>query len=167
MASGYKIEKEIKDIGGHIKEVIKVYDEQGKEVKRTIIPLKEEFYPQDLLQVLIGAAILAIPVGFTEETWSLGELLPFVNVMAFMLVSLAFIALFVYYHYYRDSFREHWDEFIKRVLFTYMVAFLVVALLLALIQRTPWSTDWMLALKRVVLVAFPASMSGAIADTIK
>jgi uncharacterized membrane protein len=167
MATDYKIRKEIKNIGGHIKEVISVYDSEGKVIKRTIIPLKEEFYPQDVLQVMIGAAILAIPVGFTEETWRLGETLPLNNVIMLMMLSIAFIAFFSYYHYYRDSFKEHRNEFFKRVVFTYLVAIIVVALLLNLIQKTPWMADWQLAFKRVVLVAFPASMSGAIADTIK
>ena len=127
-----------------------------------------EFHPRDLLQVIVGASILAIPVGLTEETWRLGETLPFFNIIVFMLVSLLFISAFVYYNYYKiHGLKEHHTKFLKRVLLTYVFSFLVVALLLSLIQKTPWTTDWILALKRVVIVTFPASMSAAVADMIK
>ena len=55
----------------------------------------------------------------------------------------------------------------KRACSTYFISFMVVALLLTLIQRTPWNTDWIIAFKRVVIVTFPASMSAAVADVIK
>jgi len=126
-----------------------------------------EFHLKDVLQVIIGASILAIPVGFTEETWKLGESLPLLNVMGFLILSLLFISIFVYYNYYINHLEKHWDEFIKRALATYMFSFIVVAVVLTLIQRTPWSTDWILAFKRIVLVTFPASMSASVADMIK
>jgi len=127
-----------------------------------------EFNIKDVLQVMIGASILAIPVGFTEETWKLGESLPLLNVIGFLILSLLFIAIFVYYnYYYTEHLKKHWDEFIKRVFSTYIFSFIVVAIVLTLIQRTPWSTNWILAFKRIVLVTFPASMSAAVADMIK
>ncbi|MBW2994977.1 DUF2391 family protein [Candidatus Woesearchaeota archaeon] len=126
-----------------------------------------EFHPRDFLQVVIGAGILAIPVGFTQEVWDLAEALPFLNVLGFLIVSVLFIAMFTLYHYHRKHLAKNFDHFIERVFFTYIVAFLVVAVLLALIGKTPWITDTALAFKRVTLVTFPASMSGAIADTLK
>jgi hypothetical protein len=36
-----------------------------------------------------------------------------------------------------------------------------------IVQRCPWQTDFMVAIKRVLIVAFPASMSAAISDTLK
>jgi uncharacterized membrane protein len=126
-----------------------------------------EFRPRDVMQIIVGSAILAVPVGFTEETWKLGESLPILNVVVLLVLSLLFISLFVYYNYYRNKMKEHWDEFAKRVLSTYLVAAVVVALLLTIIQRAPWTADTALALKRIVIVAFPSSMSAAVADTIK
>jgi uncharacterized membrane protein len=126
-----------------------------------------EFRSRDLMQVIIGSAILAVPVGFTEETWKLGESLPIANIIGLLALSLLFISLFTYYHYYRHHIKSQWDEFIKRVLSTYIVSFIVVAALLTLIQRTPWATNAVLAFKRIVIVAFPSSMSAAVADTIK
>lgn len=127
-----------------------------------------EFHPKDLLQVVIGASILAIPVGFTEETWKLGETLPAINIIAIIILSIFFISAFVYYNYHRHhKFLKHWEDFFQRVISTYIFAFIVVALILTLIQRAPWFLDIGLALKRIAIVAFPASMSAAIADVIK
>jgi uncharacterized membrane protein len=125
---------------------------------------------KDILQIIIGASILAVPVGFTEETWRLGESLPIFNILGLFLISLVFISFFVYYHYHKGKqhkTRVHVGEFVKRVFVTYIGAFVVVAILLALIQRTPWMTDFALALKRTVIVTFPSSMSATVADVIK
>lgn len=129
---------------------------------------KVEFHPKDLLQVIIGASILAIPVGFTEETWRLGDTLPFINILGIILLSLLFISAFVYYNYHRHhKFKKHAGEFLERVVSTYIFAFLVVAIILTLIERAPWFFDIVLALKRIAIVTFPASMSAAIADVLR
>jgi uncharacterized membrane protein len=78
-----------------------------------------------------------------------------------------FICSFVYYNYYRGSMGSHWAEFLKRVASTYIISFLLVAVLLTLIERAPWQSDLMLAFSRTVIVSFPASMSAAVADMIK
>ena len=136
-------------------------------IQHLLHPLMVEFHLKDILQVMVGASILAIPVGFTEETWHLGEALPVRNVLGLLLISVLFVSAFVYYNYYRNSMKTHWDHFAKRVFSTYVFSFLVVALLLTMIQRAPWSTDWILAFKRCVIDAFPSSMSAAVADMIK
>lgn len=148
---------------------ITTVDGTGKLLQKIISPSVIEFRPKDLLQIIVGATILAIPVGFTEETWRLGETLPLLNVITLLITSLLFIASFVYYHYHRHYHHLgwHWVEYIKRVFSTYVVSFIVVAFLLTIIQKTPWTIDWVLSFKRVVLVAFPASMSAAVADTIR
>lgn len=163
-----KVTREIIRVAGKLREIVTIRDEQGNVVQKLIQPLMLEFHPKDVLQVMIGASILAIPVGFTEETWRLGEALPLNNVLAFLFLSVLFVSTFVYYNYYRNHpLKKHWVEFVKRVSSTYIISFLVVAVLMALIQKAPWTTDWLLAFKRTTLVAFPASMSAAVADTIK
>ena len=137
-------------------------------LKEVVDPFFHEFHLKDVLQVIIGASILAVPVGFTKEIWELGGLLPIANIFGFIFLSLIFISLFTYYHYHREhGLKKHHKHFIKRVVFTYTLAFFVVAVILSLIQKAPWQTDGVLAFKRIVLVTFPASMSGAVADTIK
>lgn len=135
---------------------------------KVIDPFFHEFHLKDVLQVIIGASILAIPVGFTREVWELGELLPIANILSFILLSLLFISLFTYYHYHREQgLKKHHKHFTRRVVLTYFLAFFVVAIILTLIQKAPWNENWILALKRIALVTFPASMSGTIADAIK
>lgn len=164
MAKRLKTVKEVMKVDGRLKEVTTVSDEKGKILHNIITPLKSEFHPKDLLQVIVGASILAIPVGFTEETWRLGEMLPLLNIFVFMGLSFLFIGAFVYYNYFRDNFNK--GEYSTRVLLTYILSFLVVAVLLSLLQKTPWTTDFVTAFSRVVLVTFPASMSAAVADII-
>jgi len=130
-----------------------------------------EFKLKDVLQILIGASILAIPVGFTEETWNLGATLPWLNIIGLLVISLLFICTFVYYHYHRrhgiKNVKMQWIKFFQRVSSTYILSFMIVALLLAIIGKTPWMTDWAIAVKRTIIVTFPSSMSAILADTIK
>jgi uncharacterized membrane protein len=130
-------------------------------------PFIPEFKLKDVLQVVIGASILAVPIGFTQETWDLGESMPMSNVLGLLMLSLAFVSMFTYYHYHRRTDYKHWEVYVKRVFSTYVFSFLVVAIILGLIQKTPWGIDALLAFKRIVIVTFPASMSGVIADTLK
>lgn len=94
-----------------------------------------EFYPRDLIQIMIGATILAIPVAFTGETWNLGQKLPLLNVSFLLILSILFISIFAHYSYYRQhNIKEYIDKFIKRVLVTYIGSFLIVTILLVIIQ---------------------------------
>lgn len=163
----HKTRREVIRIAGKLKEVVTVLDEKGTILHKMINPLMVEFYARDLMQIMIGASILAVPVAYTEEAWNLGESLPFVNILTIMALSLVFISIFVYYNFYRARLNEHRFEFVKRVASIYLVSFAIVGILLTLIERAPWNTDVMLAFKRIVLVSFPASMSAAISDMIK
>lgn len=71
----------IKRIGGYLHKVIPVMDSTGKILSYTLKPLMVELKPRDILQIIVGASILAVPIAFTEETWNLGEKLPLVNVL--------------------------------------------------------------------------------------
>jgi uncharacterized membrane protein len=119
------------------------------------------------MQVIVGASILAVPVAFTEETWTLGSQLPLRNVVGLSAVSMLFIALFVYFNFYRFNFKGHVFEYCKRVVAIYLVSLIVVGLILTIIRKCPWGSDNLLAIKRILIVAFPASMSAAVSDTLK
>jgi uncharacterized membrane protein len=157
----------IKRIGGYLHKLTPIVDSTGKIISHTITPFMVEFRPRDLMQVIVGASILAVPVAFTEETWKLGEELALKNVLYLCGISLFFIAMYVYFNFYRFQLKDHVFEYIKRVLATYFCSFIIVGLLLTIIQRCPWSTDSILAIKRIIIVTFPASMSAALSDTIK
>lgn len=139
-----------------------------EEIHKIMHSFSLEFKPRDAVQIMIGATILAIPVAFTEETWKLGENLPINNVLIVLAMSVIFIGIFVYYNYYRThGLKTHWKEFTKRAVSTYFLSFIIVAVLLTLIQKAPWSADLAIAFKRTVIVSLPASMSAAVADVIK
>ena len=53
-----------------------------------------EVRPRDLLQIIVGASLLAVPVAFTEETWNLGINLPLANVGLLGMLSVLFLSLF-------------------------------------------------------------------------
>jgi uncharacterized membrane protein len=136
-------------------------------LQNIITPIFPKFNISDILQVIIGASVLAVPVGFTEETWKLGESLPWINVIGLLALSILFLAMFSHFHYHRSNVERKWDVYFSRVTLTYAFSFLVVALILTLIQRAPWQTDFYLSIKRIIIVTFPSSMSAAIADTLK
>lgn len=122
---------------------------------------------EDLTQMLVGAALLSTPIALTQDVWDLGYTMKTFNAVVMVIVSLAFIAVFIYYSYYkRRKFAKCVRQFVIRVSSTYILSFTVGALLLAMIGVAPWGTDFMVAVKQAVIVAFPASMSAAIVDVV-
>jgi uncharacterized membrane protein len=162
-----KSKQTIKRIGGYLHRLSPVLDSTGKVVNYVTTPLMVELKPRDIMQIIVGASILAIPVGFTEETWNLGERLPLNNVFALAMISLVFIALFVYFNFYRFQLKGYVFEYIKRIIAIYVLSLFIVGILLTIIEKCPWGVDNILALKRMIIVAFPSSMSAAISDTLK
>jgi uncharacterized membrane protein len=154
-------------IGGFLKEIVTVHDEQGNILQKLIKPVMVEFYSRDVIQVLVGSILLAVPVGLTEEVWVLGETLPSLNILLITVLSMCAVAIFVYHNFYLGHFKNHKIEFFKRALSVYVISFCVAGLFLTLIGKAPWTLDWALALKRSIIVGLPASMSAAVADMIK
>lgn len=157
----------IKRIGGYLHKVIPIVDTTGKVIHTAITPFMVELRPKDILQIIIGATILAIPVGLTEETWILAEQLKMKNVLLLCFISIFFIALFVYFNYYRFHFKGYIIEYIKRVIATYFLSLVTVGLLLTIIEKCPWGIDNILAIKRIIITTLPASMAATISDTVK
>ena len=157
----------IKRIDGHLHKVIPIADHTGEIIHHVISPLMVELKLHDIMQILVGAATLAIPVAFTEEVWKFGELLPMKNVLLLSVLSLTFIALFVYFNFYRNHLKGNVFECFKRIMATYLLSLLVVGIVLTIIEKCPWGTDNILAIKRTIIVAFPASMTSVLSDSIK
>jgi len=152
---------------GYLHRVIPIFDKSGKIVQRVVKPLMVEFRIRDMMQTVVGASILAIPAAYTEEAWNLGRDLPVANISAIALISILFIATFVFFNFYKGYIAEFRAQFVIRVITTYAVSVVVVAILLTVIEQCPWGIDNALALKRIVVVAFPASMSATITDALK
>ena len=157
----------IERIGGYLHRIVPIADKSGEIISFALKPIMLEFKPRDIMQVIIGSALLAIPVSLTEEAWDLGVSLPVTNVTLISIISILFISVFVYFNFYKITLKGFEIEFVKRVFGTYFISLVVVASILTIIQKCPWGIDNILALKRIVIVAFPAAMSGTLSDTIK
>ena len=88
---------EIARIGraGYLHSIIPIVDSSGEVIQRIVKPLMVELKLKDVIQIFVGASLLAIPMAYTEETWQLGETLPLLNIGILSLLSLIFIAIFV------------------------------------------------------------------------
>ncbi|WP_282036116.1 DUF2391 family protein [Saccharicrinis aurantiacus] len=157
----------IKRINGYLHRIIPIADTSGKIINYAIKPLMVEFKPRDIIQVVIGSSLLAIPVSLTEEAWNLGTTLPNVNIILIALLSMLLISIFVFFNFYRNNFKGFKFSFLKRTIGTYLISLIVVSVILTIIEKCPWSTDHILAIKRIIIVAFPASLSGTLSDMIK
>lgn len=157
----------IERIGGYLHRVVPIADKSGEILSYVLKPLMVEFKPRDIIQVAVGSAMLAVPVALSEEAWTLGETLPTTNVLLLSALSLIFIAIFVYFNFYRFTFKGHVFNFLKRTFGTYIISIIVVAILLTILEKCPWGVNNLLALKRIIIVTFPATMGGTLSDTIK
>ncbi|MEX0932747.1 MAG: DUF2391 family protein [Candidatus Pacearchaeota archaeon] len=133
-------------------------------------PIKTNVSFHDFLQIIIGAFILAIPVGFTQEVWELGETLSIFKILVIILLTFFFIGIFTYYHYHRKNIMKnpiyHLSEMTKRIFATYIISFIVVALFLWSIDVTHWNDNAILAFKTVAIVTFPSSIGAVISDRV-
>jgi uncharacterized membrane protein len=161
-----KKQSQIQRVAGRLHQVVPILDAAGKVIHYAVSPLRVELRRRDVMQIIVGSAILAIPVGFTEETWKLGETLPLINVLILGMITLLFIAAYVYFNFFKDVFYQQLFNYAKRVLAIYLLSLFVVGLLLTIIQRAPWAGDFSLALKRTIIVTFPSAMSAAVSDAV-
>jgi uncharacterized membrane protein len=161
------LKDQVKRIGGYLHRIVPVVDKSGEVLSYALKPLMVEFKPRDVFQVIVGSSLIAIPVAMSEEAWTLAESLPMKNIIYLSILSLVFIGSFGYFNFYRFQLKGNVWEFVKRTLGTYIISAVMVTLFLTVIQKCPWGIDNMLALKRILLVSFPAGMSGTLSDTIK
>ncbi|MEM4325733.1 MAG: DUF2391 family protein [Candidatus Pacearchaeota archaeon] len=128
------------------------------------------FELKDIIQIIIGACILAVPIGFTEEAWRLGEILPISNIIFLLVLTLCFITLFTYYHYHKEKInlnpKHQITQLIKRVFATYIFSFLIVGIILETIKVTAWFSNFLLSFKRTIVITFPAAIGAVISDRI-
>lgn len=125
-----------------------------------------QFKLEDVLQLVAGACVMAIPMAFTEEVWNLGVTLPLGRILLIALLSVFTLAVFVRSLFYPDGIGEHRRHFLARVAVGYSVTFVVAMVLLILIDKGP-EHDGLVAVKRAVLIAFPASFAATAVDYVK
>jgi len=120
---------------------------------------------EDIVQVCIGSAMLAIPVAFTEEAWKLSNSLPQFNITLIFITSIFLNACFIYYGIYEGSIKNKVLRFISRITINYLLTLLTVSYILFLLGILPAIFEFKLWLPRVILISFPASLSGALVDS--
>lgn len=157
----------VQRVNGQLHTVQSIVDEAGNVVQNIVTPLMVEFQLRDVIQILIGACVLCIPVAFTEEVWDLGTTLPGWNTIGIVLVSLVFLGFSGYFIFARGHFRGNEWDFVKRIACAYLITFAVSALMLFLVQKFPLVSDPATALTRAVLVAFPGCFSATVVDSLK
>lgn len=128
---------------------------------------QRRFHIKDMSEWVAGSTLLAFPVAMTSDVWDLGEELPVLSIMLIAVLSLVFIAWFGYHRLYQSSLDTHGQEFVLRVFTGYAIALIVAAFVLALLNQFPLGSEPAVAIKRMVLVAAPASAAGTIVDSMK
>ena len=122
------------------------------------------FNMEDISQIVVGSAALAIPVSFSEEAWNIGASLPVTNLLTVFFLSVAFLSFFAYQSIFQANIKYRVAVFIARIFFAYTIALLVVALILFSLDKFPLFSDPILAIKRLIVVGMPASMGAIIVD---
>lgn len=121
---------------------------------------------EDVLQVIVGASALTLPVAFSEESWQLSRTLPTMNIIHIVLVSLLFINMYTFQSIFQGNVKHRIRTFIFRTFFDYSLTLSVVFIILLLINRMPIISEPVIAIKRILILAFPASMGAVVVDSL-
>jgi len=162
-----KQKSEVKRINGYLKEVVTFFDSSGKPLSQVMNPLMVELKPRDILQIFVGAFLVSAPLCFTEEVWTLSVELKKSNVYALGFISTITVALFIYFNFYRYRLKGNVVEFAKRVFATYAITASSIVLILLLIDKFPFEASPFIAIKRVIIIGFPALFGAVISDYLK
>jgi uncharacterized membrane protein len=120
---------------------------------------------EDIAQIIIGAFALAVPISFSEEAWRLGETLPLFNLALIVTLSVGFLALYAYQSVFQGDIMHRNSIFIFRIVIAYAITLGVVSLILLSLDKFPLLTDPLLAIKRLIIIAMPASMGAIVVDS--
>jgi uncharacterized membrane protein len=121
---------------------------------------------RDIAEIVIGSLVLAFPVAVTEEVWNLGAELSLGRTLVISLCSLVFISFFVQTAYRHDFSFASQKQLLARVGTVYGLTLLLSAAVLLAVDRLPLLTETMVAFKRAIIVAFPASFAATVVDSI-
>ena len=127
--------------------------------------MKYSFNFEDASQIFVGAFALAVPISFSEEAWRLGETLPLPNLLMLFSLSIVFLTLYTYESVFQRNISERKFVFVLRVVVAYLITALVVSLVLFGINKLPFLTDPLIALKRIIIISMPASMGAIVVDS--
>lgn len=127
--------------------------------------MKISFNMEDASQVCVGAFALAVPISFSEEAWQLGTSLPLANLLLLLTLSLGFLGVFAYESVFQRNVKRRIPAFLLRIVIAYAITALVVGFVLLALDKLPLLDEPLISLKRVVVIAMPASMGAIIVDS--
>ena len=120
---------------------------------------------RDITEIIVGSLVLAFPVAVTEEVWNLSVELPLGRVLLISFSSLIFITGFVHTRYSHTMTVSSQKDLATRVLTVYCLTLLVAAAVLFAVNRLHPIAETIVAIKRTIIVAFPASFAATVVDS--
>lgn len=120
---------------------------------------------EDVIQVIVGASALSVPIAFSEESWNLSRSLPFENIVMLVILSLLFINLYSFQVIFQANIRYRIGTFLCRTIVDYFLTILVVFIVLYALNRMPIVSEPLVAIKRILILSFPASMGAVVVDS--
>ena len=130
------------------------------------MPAQSQIRGKDVAEIIVGSFMLAAPIAVTEEVWNLSEELSLGRIAMIAVTSFLVIGAFVYTSFKHKGAVPNGRDFYIRVNTIYFVTLLTCAWMLVGIDRLELLADPVLALKRTVLIAFPASFAATVVDSI-
>ena len=121
---------------------------------------------RDLAEIIIGSLVLAFPVAVTEEVWNMSAEISLTRALLIALGSLVFISFFVRTTYFHETTMTSSKQVAVRALTVYVVTLLVSATTLIVLDKLPLFDGTLVALKRSIIVAFPASFAATAVDSL-
>ena len=119
---------------------------------------------EDIVQIMIGAFALSVPISFSEEAWRFGESLPMPNLILVMVLSLLFLSFYAYQNVFQGDIRSRPFTYLSRIFLAYGITLLVVSLVLLSLDKLPLVGDPLTAFKRMIIISMPASMGAIVVD---
>ncbi len=96
----------------------------------------------------------------------MAESLPTMNLVFLGLLSLLFLTLYTYYSLFQGDVERRIISYVVRIVTAYLITLVVVASVLFSLDKLPLITDTVVALKRIVIIAMPASLGAIIVDSL-
>ena len=85
---------------------------------------------EDIIQVIVGASALSVPVAFSEESWNLSYTLPIPNIIFIILLSLLFVNLYSFQGIFQSNIKHRLRVFLLRTLIDYILTLIIVGIVL-------------------------------------
>ena len=86
------------------------------------------------------------------------------NLIFIVLLSLLFINIYSFQGIFQGQIKNRLSHFILRTIIDYGITLIVVFIILFALNRMPIVEEPLIAIKRIIILSFPASMGGVIVD---